>query len=820
VATLPTGTVTFLFTDIESSTKLLHDLGDEKYARVLARHRSILREAFQAHGGIEVDTQGDAFFVAFTDAQGAVDAARQAQLALKRGPVAVRMGIHSGEPLVWAEGYVGEAVHRGARICAAAHGGQVVVSERTHEVVDAQLVDLGPHRLKDLSEPQHLFQVGDGDFPPLRTLYRTNLPVQPSPLVGRVRELAETSELLAAHRLVTLTGAGGSGKTRLALQLAADVAEDYPDGVYWVPLQAIRDAELVPHAIASAVGAKNGLSEHIADGKVLLLLDNLEQVIGAAPFLAELLSLTPNLKMIATSREPLRIAAEHRHPVEPLPQNDAVALFSERALAVDPAFEPTEAVADICARLDNLPLALELAAARVAVFDPDSLLARLEHSLPVLTHGARDAPERQRTLRATIDWSYDLLDRAEQEQFARLSVFAGSFDAESAQAVCGVDLDAIQALVEKSLVRHWGRGRYGMLDTIHEFARERFAQLPDHAQVQQRHAEHFIGLAEAARPELRGWAHGTWLDRFETERENFRAALDWSADSGRLDLTCRLVAGFGPFWANRGPHAEARTWIELTLPARGTLAPEDRAPYLTVASMFAARFDEDRAWALCEEALALSRAEGDLEGEGFALMQMAQRAHERGRVDEAYGLLEQSADVYRRLGTGWGLPGVVMNLGNLAFERGDYERAEQLYTESLASYRALNSPVNIVAVLVNLADVTVDRGLPREAAELLREALDTAVAIKNHYLLTHVLNIFSRIAVAEGSWERAAVLIGARDHLLEETGGRFDRRDEQRALGERGTVEGELGAPAFTEARTAGAAMELEALLRYIGNGT
>jgi predicted ATPase/class 3 adenylate cyclase len=816
---LPTGTVTFLFTDIEASTKLLHELGAGQYARELARHRSILREAFSAHGGVEIDTQGDACFAAFTDAQGAVNAARQAQLGLRNGPVAVRVGVHSGEPLVWAEGYVGVDVHRGARICAAAHGGQVIVSQRTRELVKAPFVDLGLHRLKDLSEPQHLFQIGDVDFPPLRTLYRTNLSVQPSPLVGRMRELGEASELLATHRLLTLTGPGGSGKTRLALQLAADAVEDYPDGVYWIPLQAVRDAKLVLPAISSALGAKDTLTDHIADGRLLLLLDNFEQVITAAPLLSELLSRTPNVTIIATSREPLRISGESRYAVEPLPEDDAVALFSERAQAVDAGFQPVKAVADICRRLDNLPLALELAAARVAVLDPESLLARLEPALPVLTHGARDAPERQRTLRATIDWSYNLLDRAAQTDFARLSVFAGSFDAESAEAVCGVGLDALQSLVEKSLVRRWG-GRFGLLDTIHELAMVRFGELRDQDEVRRRHAEHFIALAEAARPELRGEAHGTWLDRLETERENFRAALSWTADSGRLDLTCRLAAGFAPFWASRGSRTEAHTWMETTLPARGTLAREHRAPYLRWASSVAAESGEhDHARALCEEALALSRAQGDAEGEGQALMQMAYYAFDDGRPDEAADLLEQAADAWRRVGTGWGLPGIAMNLGNLAVERGEYERAEELYAESLAAYRALKSPANVMFPLVNLADLWVERGLPREAAEPLREALDIAVDLEDHRALASVLNMYSHVAVAEGSWERAAILLGARDHLLEVTGARLNRGDEQRALGEQETVEAELGAAAFTKAWTDGAAMELDAVLRFVRNG-
>lgn len=674
--------------------------------------------------------------------------------------------------------------------------------------------ELGVEPGRPLRELHQAILTQDPKLEPASTVA---LPVPATRLIGRARELADAAELLASNRLVSLIGPGGSGKTRLAVQLASDVSDDFPDGVVWVPLQAVRDPELVLPAIASAVGVRGALSAHIADRTLLLLLDNLEQVLEAAPLLAEALSEMPNIKLVTTSREPLRIRGEQRYLVEPLAEDDAVTLFNERASAVNSSFEPTESVAQICRRLDGLPLALELAAARVAVLQPDDLLTRLERSLPVLMSGTRDAPERHRTLRATLDWSYDLLDRKEQAQFARLAVFEGSFDAGGAEAVAGVGLDALQSLVEKSLVRRWGEGRFAMLETVHEYSVERLDELPDHDKVRLLHAEHFIALAEAARPELRGEAHATWLDRLETERENFRTALRWSSDSGRMDLTCRLAAAFAPYWAARGPRTEARMWMETTLPARSTLSPEHRTPYLRWASAVAAESDEhDRARELCEEGLGLSRAEGDAASEGHALMQLASYAHDNGRPDEAASFLEQSADALRRLGTGWGLPAIVGNLGILAFERGEFERAEELYAESLAGYRTLKSPLNVVIALVNLADVSVERGRPKEAAEPLREALDIAVDLKNRRTLASVLNMYSHVAVAEGSWERAAILIGARDHLLEETGARLQGGDEQRALGEEETVEAELGAAAFKEVWAEGAEMELDAVVRFV----
>jgi predicted ATPase/class 3 adenylate cyclase len=496
---LPGGTVTFLFTDIEGSTRLVGELG-ERYADVLAEHNRLLREAFSRHGGLEVGTQGDSFFVAFTDARSAVAAAGDVQVALDGGPVRVRIGIHTGEAVVTDEGYVGIDVHRAARIMSAGHGGQVLFSETTRQLLgeDCELVDLGEHRLKDLCAPHRLFQLGDGSFPPLRTLYRTNLPIQPTPLVGRRRELAETGELVRSNRLVTLTGPGGSGKTRLALQLAADAVEQFPDGVFWVPLQAVRDPALVERAIRTSIGADDGLIEYVANKRLLVLLDNFEQVVEAAPAVSALVGGTPYAKVLVTSREPLHVESERRYPVEPLRDADAEILFVERGSAVAPTFRPTQAVGEICRRLDGLPLAIELAAARLALLDPEELLARLDRRLPFLTGPSRDAPARQRTLRSAIEWSHELLEPDEQQLFARLAVFAGSFALNAAETVCDAELDILESLVEKSLVRRWGSGRLGMLDTIREYALERLDESPDAEDVRLRHAEYFLAVAESA----------------------------------------------------------------------------------------------------------------------------------------------------------------------------------------------------------------------------------------------------------------------------------------------------------------------------------
>ena len=408
----------------------------------------------RSQDGVEVDTQGDAFFFAFPTAPGALSAAETLTEELASGPIRVRVGLHTGTPLLTEEGYVGGDVHRAARIAAVGHGGQVLVSSSTAQLVELELTDLGEHRLKDLSAPERIYQLGDGEFPALKSLYRTNLPVPATPFLGREEELAEVLSLLSSEdtRLLTLTGPGGTGKTRLALQAAAEASEAFPDGVWWVPLAPLRDPALVLETAAQVVGSKNGLAEHISDKSMLCLFDNFEQVVDAGAELAGLLASCPNLEVLVTSRERLRVRGEQTYPVPPLAESDGVALFSARARAVDPAFTSDEAVEELCLRLDELPLALELAAARTALFSPGQLLERLSERLDLLK-GERDADPRQQTLRATIEWSYDLLSEDEQALFARLSVFAGGCTYEAAEQVAGADPDTLQSLLDKSLLR-------------------------------------------------------------------------------------------------------------------------------------------------------------------------------------------------------------------------------------------------------------------------------------------------------------------------------------------------------------------------------
>ena len=522
---LPTGSVTFFFSDIEGSTRLLQSLGAERYAETLAEHRLIARAAFEAQGGAEVGTEGDSFFVAFPSPSGAVEAARAITASLADGPVKARIGLHTGTPLRTDEGYVGEVVHLAARIAAAGHGGQVLVSAATAGLVGTDgMRDLGEHRLKDFDEPVTIYQLGEERFAPLKTISNTNLPRPASTFLGREREVGEVAALLQdSARLVTLTGPGGTGKTRLAIEAAATVLADFKAGVFWVDLAPVREVPLVAGTIGQVVGAQDGLAAHIGEREMLLVIDNLEQVIDAAPMLADLVEDCHNLRLLTTSRERMRVRGEVEYPVPPLADPEAVALFCARAgLAAD------DDVRRLCRALDNLPLAIELAAARASVLTPTQILDRLSGRLDLLK-GGRDADPRQMTLRATIEWSHGLLTTDEQELFARLGVFVGGWSLDAAEDVAAAQLDDLQSLVDKSLVRHLG-DRFDMLETIREFAAERLDESAGADEVRDRHAAYFLDQAETALPHLYseqlGGGGREWMEQQGRELDNHRAALD------------------------------------------------------------------------------------------------------------------------------------------------------------------------------------------------------------------------------------------------------------------------------------------------------
>ena len=609
MADAPTGTVTLLFSDIEGSTRLLQRTG-EAYADLLAEHRRLLSEAFERHRGFQVDSEGDAFFVTFASAGDAAAAASEAQRALAGHPwpgeteIRVRIGLHSGEPRLIERRYVGLDVHQAARVMAAGHGGQVLLSESTRTLLDDrfQVRDLGDHRLKDLSGPQRLYQLLieglPGDFPPLKTLDNrpTNLPAQPNAFVGRVDELKELEALLTRDdvRLVTLTGTGGGGKTRLALQVAAAIVEQFGNGVFFVSLAPIRDWELVVPTVAQTLGLREQagesvvetLTEYLRDKQMLLVLDNFEQVVAAAPVLAGLLASAPGLNVLATSRTPLRLSGERTYAVRPLALGESVQLFGERAHAAVAEFAVTEeneeAVAEICVRLEGLPLAIELAAPRVRALPPPALRRRLDERLKLLTGGAQDLDERQRTLRGTIEWSYDLLLAEEKTLFARLGVLVGGCRPEDAEALCdpdgrlGIDvLDGLGSLVEKSLLRQKadsdGEPRFWMLETIREYACELLdAEASDGLeQARRAHAEYYTGLAEQLDLESRTGDHAYFLARIDNDYANLRTAIEWSRETDDGELLLRLATALWGFWSTRGFAAEGRKALEDALQLSG-----------------------------------------------------------------------------------------------------------------------------------------------------------------------------------------------------------------------------------------------------------
>jgi predicted ATPase len=771
VSDLPSGTVTFLFTDVEGSTRLLHELGGESYAEALAAHRRALRKAFACHGGVEIDTQGDAFFIAFATAQAALAAAGEAQAKLVQGPIRVRMGIHTGAPLLTDEGYVGTDVHRAARIAAAGHGGQVLVSSATAALVgSSHLRDLGEHRLKDLSAPERLYQLGETVFPPLRSLYRTNLPVPSTPFAGREQELQELLGLImrADVRLLTLTGPGGTGKTRLGLQAAGELSDRYPDGVWWVPLALLRDPELVLDSAAHVLDAKDGLAAHIGDQSMLVLFDNFEHVVEAADEVGQLLQSCQRLELLVTSREPLHVTGEQEYAVPPFAQEEGVDFFLSRARAVIHDFERTAAVSEICLRLDNLPLALELAAARVKALSAEEILERLERRLPLLTGGLRDVPERQRTLHAAIRWSYELLTEDEQRLFGRLAVFAGGFTLESSEAVAEAELDDLQSLVDKSLLRHDER-RYWMLETIREFAGEQLSRAGEYCSIASAHAEYFTGVAERGGSAFGTSDEPTWIKLLARELGNIRAALAHFDGSPRQ---LRLVSAMWRFWEQQGHYTEGRRWLRAALEQRQGASLADVAEALLGAGALArVQGDFHEAERLTKESISVARA-GDLRSaEARAVGTLSNIALTRGDFRRAAELLAKTQALFRELGDEKRLAITINNSAYLALEMGDYDVSLALADEGRGLSRAMGDPASVVSASINLSLAALSLGRHETAKEAIQEALELAREVRHTAYLAVALIVAAALLVSSDPATAGALIAAAdrarRDLLLE-----------------------------------------------------
>lgn len=806
---LPTGTITFLFTDIEGSTRLLNELG-EAYADLLAEHRRNLREAFARHGGVEVDTQGDAFFVAFSRASDALAAARDAQRGLD-GTIRVRMGLHTGEPLLTEEGYVGIDVHRAARIAAAGHGGQTLLSQSTRDLVGAEgLRDLGSHRLKDLTAPERIWQLGDESFPTLKTLDRTNLPVTATPIVGRHQELAELVDLVRGEsRLLTITGAGGSGKTRLALQVAAELADEFRDGVFFVPVAPLRDAALVVPTIVQTVGVR--AVEDLRESEILLVLDNLEHLLLAASELSELLAGAAAVKLLATSRVRLHISAELEYPLEPFSDEEAIEFFVERARAVKRDVRRDAAVGEICRRLDNLPLALELAASRVKVLDPALLLERLGQRLPVLTGGTRDAPERQRTLRATIEWSYALLEVRLQEVFRRLAVFGGSFSLEAAEQVAEAELEEIAALVDWSLIKPIGEGRFLMLETIREYARDLLEESHEAAEVHLRHVDNVLALVEEAEPNLTGPDQREWFDRLAIEQDNVREALGYACDTDDRERALMLAGTIWRFWWTRAAVDEASHWYERAFSLSGTASPLAQARAIFgLAHVEESRGDATLARTEFEDAAGRLRELGETRWLILALTHLAtahRRLGDRPRAElahhEALELALESGDVR-------GAAVVRSNIASDLLAGGDDARARALLEEALEGSRAVGDIYVIASCVVELATLALRAGDPEQAAAKFHESLELFTSIGDTRDSIGTIALGGAAVLRLGDAYTSTRLLAATDALARAHG--FALAPSEKDLFDETVTDGrEALGEGFEQAWAAGAELELRA---------
>jgi predicted ATPase len=748
--------VTFLFTDIEGSTRLLHELGDA-YADALAEHRRVLRDAFARHGGVEVDTQGDAFFVAFARATDALAAAAEGQQGLD-GAVRVRMGVHTGEPLVTDDGYVGIDVHRAARIAAVGHGGQVLVSPSTRELVGAgSLRDLGEHRLKDLTAPERIWQLGNRDFPPLKSLNATNLPVAANPLVGRERELEEIVGLLTGStRLVTVTGTGGTGKTRLALQAAAEVVDAFSGGVFFVPLAGVQRPELVSSSIASTIGVHE--LDELRDREALLVLDNFEHLLDAVSTVAEILARGTRTKVLATSRAPLRVGGEREYPLDPLPDDDAVTLLTERARAIRPDFVPDAATAEICRRLDGLPLALELAAPRLRSLGSGALLERLDRRLPVLTSGRRDAPERQRTLRAAIEWSYDLLEARLQQLFARLGVFA-TFTLDAAEAVAGAGLDDVDAVVEASLLKPLQGDRFLMLETIREFALERLSESGEEDTVRLAHAEFFARLAASANLHTES-AGPMRHDLVVPELNNIRGALTWAIAARRQNEGLRLAGHLENFWMTSDA-AEGAQWIQTLLDLAADPDPELHALALRCLGNSATVSGNPAGEDYYLQSLDRWRALGRDAEVTSLLHRVAVWAVNHGDEERALRLLDEGEALNATAGLGKIEASNLSLRGDLERQAGRLESALSYYDRSLVKARETGFTWWELHLLSGTALTLFELGRPDAAIERARDALVLAQRIGDRPGLVDAVVLVARGYAEHGEVGRAGMLLGA-----------------------------------------------------------
>ena len=811
---LATSAVTFLFTDIEGSTALWEQDG-ARMSQALAAHDVLARRAVESRHGTVVKMTGDGIHAVFDDARDALAATVDMQQALAdpaatRGvPLRVRCGLHAGVVERRDNDYFGIPVNRAARIMSAAHGGQVLLSQSVVDCVREMLPaavslrDLGRVRLKDLSTPEHVYQVVHPDlrqeFPALRSLEATpnNLPQQATSFIGREKELEALKRLLAGTRLLTLTGAGGCGKTRLSLQVAADCLEHYPDGAWLVELASLADPDLVPQTLATVLGLKEesgksisqSLIAHLKDKRLLLLLDNCEHLLDACAQLADaLLRQCPPLRILTSSREALSIGGEqaYRVPSLSLPDTkqahtpvsvaafEAVQLFTDRALLARPDFQVTNqnasTLACVCCRLDGIPLAIELAAARVRSLSVEEINRKLDQRFLLLARGSRTALPRQQTLRSLIDWSYDLLSDREKLTLQRLAVFAGGWTLAAAEQVCagaGVEdgevFDLLTSLCDKSLVaveQNDGPSRYRLLETVRQYVHERLLQSGGGGAFRERHRDYFLALAEAAAPKLLGADQAEWLHRLEEEHDNLRSALEWSLVEAGSQEDLRLCGALHRFWSTRGHLVEGREWCARVLAKeRATQRTLEFTRTLSAAGILAwHQTDYRAAHALLEQSLAISRELGDRGGTASSLNNLGNVAIEQGDYPAARKLYEDSLSIRRELGDRRSMAGVLGNLGIVAYEQGDLTAAQALSEEALAISRELGDQGRVADALNILGTVAFDLGDIAAARALNGQSLTIGRGLGDRDAIASSLQNLGAVAYLEGDFASARAL--------------------------------------------------------------
>jgi predicted ATPase/class 3 adenylate cyclase len=858
---LPTGTVTFLFTDIEGSTRMVQALG-EAWVPVLEAHNKFIGEAITGNAGVVVKTEGDSFFAVFAAAVDALKSSIDAQHALLEHPwpadgvVRSRMGLHTGHGVLGASDYVGLDVHRAARIADAAHGGQIVLSEPAAVLVERELPgsvalrDLGKHRLKDLSEPETIFQVvAEGlqsEFPTLRTLdaIPNNLPKQLTSFVGRDRELAEAVRLLEASRILTFTGPGGTGKTRLSLQVAAEVADDYPDGVFFVDLAPVTDIELVPSRILETLGIQAStrdqspvmrLTGQLADKALLLILDNFEQLLEAAPLVADMLRAAPRSKVLVTSRAPLRISGEQEMPVPPLEvagagdagdpaalmEAEAVRLFADRAMAVRPDFVVTAknaaAVAELVRRLDGLPLAIELVASRLRLLPVDQILSRLDARM--LSAGSVDLPERQRTIQNAISWSHDLLGLPHRRLCARFSVFSGGARLEDIEAVCGPSgeleddlINSLSVLVDHSLIRRLdsdGHPRFRMLYVIREFAAERLEESGEGEELRRRHAEAYTNYVESAAPELLRKDRKRWLDLLEQDHDNIRSALDWATAAGETDLALRTSAAAWRFWQARGHLHEARRRVDEVLALEGG-EPRHRAKALeALGGILWWQGEIEQCLEVYARAVEVEREMGDPKEIANALYNYSLAiAFGPSPSHQSALALDEAEALYRELGDVGGLGDVDWGRGSfVAYVEGDLPRGLEHMKQSIEHYRQAGNEFGMGWGMFEVGDISRRLGDYEQAWSYLSQGL--ALFAEHRDVSGAVLFIAAAAGTAKalGDEERTTRLAGAFHGLRITSGTEIVRSDINQIEGlEFETLEALIGEAAipYREGRAMG----------------